>query len=113
MSNSFKSVISSDSFYYKTLLTGFVIVFLYLFNQFSQNGRYIDSAGSLMDSRTGQKYSAEWGYRVDGKIRDNDYFFYMPKVFPPGLSFDEMEKIDRNNGRLTNKMTTIRITKDR
>ena len=32
MSNSFKSVISSDSFYYKTLLTGFVIVFLYFFN---------------------------------------------------------------------------------
>ena len=60
MSNSFKSVISSDSFYYKILLTGFVIVFLYLFNQFSQNGRYIDNGGGgITDSRTGDRYESE------------------------------------------------------
>ena len=89
MSNSFKSVISSDSFFYKILLTGFVIVFLYLFNQFSQNGRYIKSESAVTDSRTGDLYQAKYIYDDYENIK---YTYYKFRRFGPGVSHVEMEK---------------------
>lgn len=42
--------------FFKLCIVIFLIIFLYLFRQFTENGRYINDGGYFLDTRTGAFY---------------------------------------------------------